>query len=225
MSREINHLKKGLIRIGELAKSSISDAYTALKNNDSELAKEVIKGDQVIDELEVELEENCLKVIALNQPVAIDLRYITAILKINNDLERIADHSVNIAERSLDLNPQYFPDLMKVVEEMVSQSQIMVSKALDSFINLNTHTAYQVWEIDNQLDQNHREMFQKVEGFIRNDIDNISSYIRFLSIARYLERVGDLATNIAEDVFYTVTGEIFRHQMHHLLEKDPDLLD
>ncbi|MBT6716503.1 MAG: phosphate signaling complex protein PhoU, partial [Nitrospina sp.] len=164
-----------------------------------------------IDQREVYVEEECLKILALHQPVANDLRLIIAILKINNDLERIADLSVNIAERAVYLSTQARVELPFDLQDMAQKVRSMLKRSLDSLVNRDDKLARQVCEDDDAVDDLNREMYGCVERAIKKDPDNLNSYIQLLSASRYLERMADHATNIAEDVIYLVTGEIIRH--------------
>ena len=216
LEKEINQLRKDLLSLGSIVENSINMAIEALVNEDKELANKVIEQDFTIDELEVEIEESCLKVLALHQPVAIDLRIVTSVLKINSDLERIGDLAVNVAERALEIPCSKFPDLLQDIKIMGYSAKIMVKHALDSFVSLNTELAHLVWKTDDEVDEKMYRMFKIVKEQIKNDLDNTDFYISFLSIARYFERIADSATNIAEDVIYIKEGKIFRHQMHKI---------
>lgn len=212
LQREIEDLKKRVLSLSALAEESVQKAVSSLSSKDAALAHEVIAEDSVIDRMEVEVEEECLKILALHQPVATDLRFIVAVLKINNDLERIGDLSVNIAERALFLHtvesvpaPFDFPG-------MARKAQSMLSRALDSLVNLDAQAARQVCVDDDEVDEINRTMYRQVQEGIEQYPDWIDCYIHLLGVSRHLERIADHATNIAEDVIYMIEGEIVRHR-------------
>ena len=186
-------------------------ALKSVTGRDQKLARQVIEGDVEIDNWEVELEEECLKVLALHQPVAIDLRVLVTVLKINNDLERIGDLASDIAERaeSLAMKPEIaFPfDFIT----MAKQVRAMLKKSLDAFIDLNEDLASEVCQADDAVDDIHVDMFAKLRHGLYERPDKIEELLEYMSISRYLERIGDHATNIAEDVIYLCKGEIVRH--------------
>lgn len=211
LHKEIEILKKRLLTLGAEVEERLDLAVKSIDTRDQQLARQIIEGDVEIDEIEVELEEECLKVLALHQPVAIDLRVLIAALKINNDLERIADLAVDIAERAQFLAtcraiafPFNFPAMSKKVK-------IMLQKSLDAFVNLNQELANEVCTLDDEIDDLHSDMFTKIEKAIVEHPENIQQLLCFSSVSRYLERIADHATNIAEDVIYLVKGEIVRH--------------
>jgi phosphate transport system protein len=162
--------------------------------------------------MEVGVEEDCLKILALHQPVAIDLRFIVAVLKINNDLERIGDLAVNIAERSafLSKHPPFGFSLGLV--EMADRAQDMLKHSLDALINLDSGLAQEVCAADDEIDAMNRQMYLKIQDAIRSNPGKLESLIHLLSVSRHLERIADHATNIAEDVIYMVEGRIARHR-------------
>lgn len=210
--REINNLKQQLLSIGALVEERVHIAVKSVDQRDPELAKKVIENDKEIDKVEVELEEECLKVLALYQPVAIDLRVIIAVMKINNDLERIGDLAVDIAERGhyfamhekVDL-PFDFPRMSQKVREMLQ-------KSLDALVNVDIDMAKKVCAADDAVDDLHSQMFQQVEDAIQSQPHHVEQFISYLSVSRFLERIADHATNIAEDVIYLVEGHIVRHR-------------
>ena len=211
LHKEIERLKKQLLTLGAEVEERLDLAVKAIDTRDQQLAKQIIKGDVEVDEIEVEVEEECLKVLALHQPVASDLRVIISVLKINNDLERIGDLAVDIAERAQFLAtcreiafPFDFPAMSKKVK-------IILQKSLDAFVNLNEELANEVCSLDDEVDDLHSEMFTEVEKAITEHPEDIQQLLCFSSVSRYLERIADHATNIAEDVIYLVKGEIVRH--------------
>ncbi|MCY4523643.1 MAG: phosphate signaling complex protein PhoU, partial [Halobacteriovoraceae bacterium] len=176
-----------------------------------ELAREILNMDDQIDYKEVEIEEECLKILALYQPVAIDLRFLIGVLKMNNDLERIGDLCVNIARRSMFLakRPPTTPPFD--LATMAEKSTLMLHRAIDSLINMNADLARQVCADDQEIDKLNRGMYQKVYEAIKKNPDHVEELIQYLSASRYLERIADYTTNIAEDVIYMVDGSIVRH--------------
>ena len=209
--KEIDRLKRRVLALGGVVENNLEKATGAVLRNDEALAAEVIASDKDVDETEVEIEEECLKILALYQPVAADLRFVVAVLKLNNDLERIGDLAVNIAEkltavRQADpgLRPQTFPHMIECVRSMFR-------KSLDALINLDTDEARAVGAADDEVDDLHRAMFGYVIEGMKQNPDSAEALVHFLSISRYLERVADHATNIAEDVIYMTEGLIVRH--------------
>jgi phosphate transport system protein len=212
LQREITKLKKDILTIGAMAELSVRDAMLAIEKRDETLARNVIEKDTEIDQMEVEVEETCLKILALHQPVAIDLRFIIAVLKINNDLERIGDLAVNIAERAVFLASQPKVNISFDFARMARIAQEMLNKSLDALVNLNAELARKVGACDDEIDAMYRQMYQTVQEAIEADPSQIVFLIHFLSTARHLERIADHATNIAEDVIYMIEGEIVRHK-------------
>jgi phosphate transport system protein len=211
LEKAIDELKHLILSLGADVEESVRLSVQSLTQRKPEQAKEVIAADYVIDQREVYIEEECLKILVLHQPVANDLRLIIAILKINNDLERIADLSVNIAERAVYLSGEAKADLPFDLQKMAEKVQSMLKRSLDAMVNRDEKLARRVCEDDDEVDAMNREMYVCVEQAIKKDIENLNSYIQLLSASRYLERMADHTTNIAEDVIYLVTGEIIRH--------------
>jgi phosphate transport system protein len=213
LAREIEKLKKRILTLGSEVEDVLQQAVQSLNTMDGGLAAKVAGCDSRIDNMEVDLEEECLKVLALYQPVANDLRFIISVLKINNDLERIADLAVNISERVLDLLrydripiPFQFSEMSRIVSDMVK-------KSLDSLVNLDQRQAREVIALDDQVDALHHNSYSLVIDQIRKNPNNIEALICYLVVSRYLERIADQATNIAEDVLYLIEGKIVRHTM------------
>ncbi len=213
LQKELGHLEKQLRTLTAVVEESVQQAIKALAGHDRELAKKVIANDDQINRLEVDLEEECLKVLALHQPVANDLRMVVAILKINNDLERIADQAVNICERALAVmeTPNAFCPLE--LDLMAKKVIDMLEKALDSLVNADLQLARTVLALDEEVDKIHSENYVAFKSYIRQNPETIDSVLNFLTVSRHLERVADLATNIAEDVIYLNEGEIVRHKI------------
>lgn len=211
LQREIEKLKKQILVLGTLVEDSLRQAVTGIEKKDEQIARTVINDDNKIDQMEVEVEEECLKIIALHQPVAIDLRFIIAVLKINNDLERIGDLASNISKRAIDLikhNPVVVPEKLY---DMVDKSKDMVKNSLDALVNMDTRLANHVCEMDDAVDDLNQKIYREVEQDIHKNPENLESLINILSVSRCLERIADHATNIAEDVIYMIEGKVIRH--------------
>lgn len=214
---ELEQLKKKLLEVGGLAEQSVRKGGLALKKLDAQLAREVILMDHQIDLKEVEIEEDCLKILALHQPVASDLRLVISALKINNDLERIGDLGVNIAERTIYLSKQAPVPIPFDFENMWHLALEMVKRSLDALVRLDLQLAKKVCEDDDQVDAINKAMYTKIYEGIRKNPEHVESFIHYLSISRHLERVADYATNICEDVIYMIEGKIVRHQPEEYL--------
>ena len=211
LQKEIDNLKKLVFALGADVEDNFLKAVKALETRDTNQAEVIIKGDQLIDRREVDLEEECLKLLALHQPVAIDLRFVIAVLKINNELERIGDLAVNIAEQAVFLASQAPVDVPFDYMGMAEKTKTMLRNSLQSLVNMDTALAREVCIADDEVDAINREMYGQVQDGIRSDINKLERLIHYLSAARHLERIADAATNIAEDVIYMVDGEIVRH--------------
>ncbi len=215
-TREIDKLKQMILSLGALVEDTLSRAIEALQKLDVKQAEAIVRNDDLIDQKEVEVEEECLKILALHQPVARDLRYVVATLKINNDLERVGDMAVNIAERakamaSLGGLPQGIS-----FQTMVNVALEMLHKCLDALVNMDAKLAREVCALDDLIDNLHADTYVLVEKLVKKYPDRTAAIIQLLSISRYLERIGDQATNIAEDVIYMIEGEIVRHDKDKL---------
>ncbi len=210
--REIEHLKKKILAISTVVEESIVRAIAAVMKHDAVLAQQVAAGEQEIDHMEVDIEEDCLKILALHQPVAIDLRFVVAVLKINNDLERMGDLALNIARRAEYLASVPKFDVPANLEEMAQKTQAMVKQSLDALVESDVELAHQVLAADDEVDQHNRQMHVLIQDQIRAHPEEVDRLLHLLSVSRHLERIADLATNVAEDVIYTVTGEIVRHR-------------
>ncbi len=211
MQKELDKLKNQLLTLSAVVEEGVRQASQALETFDATLAKQVIGTDEQVNQMEVELEEECLKVLALHQPVAIDLRYIVAVLKINNDLERIGDLASNIAERALTLTGETRISPPFDCNGMAHKVQIMLKKSLDCLVQMDIRLARQVLKLDDEIDQQHRDNFGLIKEQIRLQPDHLDALSQYLTVSRHLERIADLATNIAEDVYYMIEGEIVRH--------------
>ncbi len=211
LQRDLDQLAKDLLTMGALVEEATNKALNALVRRNKTLAHEVIQGDPAINDQENLVEENALKILALHQPVAADLRFLITALKVNNDLERIGDHAVSIAERAeklADLEsikvPTDFSRMVEVVEQMVRDS-------LNALVERDADLARQVCDMDDEADRIHRLMYAEMQEVMRANPAHIEPAINTISATRHLERIADLSTNIAEDVVFMVEGEILRH--------------
>ena len=214
-SRELEKIKKQILSLGAKVEEQVRMAVQAVETHDADLAKQIIKSDFQIDEMEVEIEEECLKILALHQPVAVDLRFLIAVIKINNDLERIGDQAVNIAERvdviaKHDLS-EFFFDYTSMGEKV----QQMLKMSLDALVNMDFDTAYSVVMRDDEVDQIKGDAYDRIKQAMSKHPDKIGYLINLLLISRHLERLADHTTNIAEEVIYLVEGEIIRHAAYN----------
>jgi phosphate transport system protein len=217
LHHDLDYLKKEIFGIASMVEDSINKALLAVMDRRKDLAEEVIREDDQIDQREVQIEEQCLKVLALHQPVAVDLRFIITVLKVNNDLERMGDLAVNIAERAAFLSTQ--PQLNAAVDfpAMADGVRAMVRDSLDALTNMDTGLAWKVIAMDDEIDDTNRKMFDVFQELMCEDCGNIERSVQLLSVSRHLERIADLATNIAEDVIYMVDGELIRHRAEDFL--------
>lgn len=218
LQRQIDQLKTMVLTLGGRVEHAVQKAIHAVQQRDPDLAREVIKGDTSIDMSEVQIEEECLHTLALDQPVAFDLRYVIAVLKINNELERIADLAVNIAEQAVALADE--PRLESTpydLEGMTRRVRGMLKESLDALVQVDPTLAEQVRGEDDEVDAIHSSMYRAVEQAIRTDVSRVEQLIHMLSVSRNLERMADHCVNIAEDVIYMAEGDIRRHSRPHPL--------
>ncbi len=209
---ELERLKKKILYLAAKVEKNLQMAVRSFTDKDLNMADEVIDSDPDIDSLEVEVEEECLKILALHQPVAADLRYIIAVLKINNDLERIADMAVNIAERSKTLTYNSGPLIPFDLQSMLEIAVKMVRDSVDALVKNSTELARQVCIDDDKIDDRNREVYKLAQDAIRKNPEYAEYYVSLISVSRNLERIADHSTNIAEDVIYMIEGEIVRHR-------------
>jgi phosphate transport system protein len=213
---ELNLLNKELLRMAAMAEESVAKAISALEKRDEKLAQEVLEDEEKINMLEIEIDELCLRLLALRQPMAIDLRFITSAMKINNDLERIGDLAVNIAERTLDLLKEPLLKPLIDIPRMAKIAQGMVKDVLNAFVEKDSKLAREVCRRDDEVDNLNDQIFRELLTYMLTDTKNIKRALDLILIARNLERVADHATNIGEDVFYLVEGKTIKH---HIEEK------
>ncbi len=214
---EIEHLKERVLRLSIDIEDRLRKALQAVAIRDVALAESVICGDEEIDRREVEIEEECLKLLALHQPVASDLRFLIAALKVNNDLERIGDLAVNIAERARLLAAAPSPGIGLPLDRMGVLAIGMLRKVFQAFMDHDSRQAAEVVASDDEVDNMNRAMIATVVGRIRSGDPSPEALLLLLGVSRELERVGDHASNIAEDLIYMFQGEIVRHHKSDLL--------
>jgi phosphate transport system protein len=212
LQRELNIIKKRILSLGASVEERVHKVGGIIESRDIYDANRLIKEDVEIDDQEVEIEEECLKILALHQPVAVDLRFLIAIIKINNDLERIADETVNVAERVLTM-AKHTDNIDFTIDysQMVKQVAAMLKGSLDSLINMDTDEAFKIVLQDDVVDEIHRDAYRRVKVAIKEQPDCVTYLINMYLISRHLERIGDHTTNIAEEVIYMIEGEIVRH--------------
>jgi phosphate transport system protein len=210
---ELESLKQTLLAMGGLVEDQIRRVMHALLERDSATAEEVIERDRQVNAYDVEIDEKCVELLALHQPAASDLRFITTAMKIVTDLERIGDQAVNIAQRAIELNRE--PQLKPYIDlpRMAAEAQRMVKDSLDAFVARDTDLARRVCAADGAVDALNHQIFRELLTFMMEDARTIQRAIRLILIARFLERVADHATNIAEMVIYMVDSKIVRHTL------------
>jgi phosphate transport system protein len=210
--QELNALRKNLIRMASIVEVSIANAVKSLIERNSELAKDVVQHDEKVDALELELDKQCVDLLALRQPLAIDLRFITSAIKITNNLERMGDLAVNIAERVIPLNQE--PQLKPLIDipRMATITQTMVKDSIDAFVNRDTGLARSVCERDSTVDALNDQIFRELLTYMIQDPANITRAVHLMLISRHLERISDHSTNIAEEVVYIVKAKVVKHR-------------
>jgi phosphate transport system protein len=212
LERDLENLQQDVLAQAAAVEKATYGAIRALQQRDVRLARQVIAGDDAIDQRQNHIEEECLKILALHQPVAQDLRRVAAVLAINTDLERMADLAVDIAERALrlaELPPVPVPEKLQRMTDLTAG---MVRQSLECFVNLDARLARRVCLLDDDVDRYNAEIIQELISLMRASPERIESALSLFSAARHLERIADHATNIAEDVIYLVEGEIVRHR-------------
>jgi len=216
---QLERLSELLLKLGGLVEQAIGMSVQSLVERNSELAQRTIAEDAEIDALELEIDELCMELLALQQPMARDLRFITTAMKITPDLERIGDHAVNISERALELNEE--PPLQAMVDLplMATRAQEMVRGALDAFVRRDAATAWSVIRMDDELDRRMEQTFRVLLSHMIEDPRTISRALRTTFVAKYFERIGDQATNICEQVVFMAEGRVIKHTMNAAPER------
>lgn len=210
---ELKGLTKQLLKMSALVEEAISLSIKALVERKADLAEEVIRTDEAIDILEIEIDELCLRLLALYQPAAIDLRFITAIMKINSDLERISDQAVNIAECTQEIIKQPLLKPLIDIPRMALLSQKMVKDAIDALVNKDEALARDICKRDDEVDNLNDQVFRELLTYMIQDSKTITIAVELILVGRHLERIADHATNIAEDVIYFVKGKTIKHHI------------
>jgi phosphate transport system protein len=213
LHRDLNKLLRDLVAMASLVEAALRNATRALCQRDAQLAREVIAGDEQIDSEEIHIDEDCLKILALHQPVAIDLRRIAAIMMVNTDLERIGDLAEEIAERALHLCTQPIVPLPPKFHRMAELTTTMVSKCLDGFVQRDTTLAAGVLRLDDEVDRYNNEIIAELIETMKESPALVPASLSLFSATRHLEQIADHATNIAEEVVYLVEGEVVRHRL------------
>lgn len=209
--RELGNIKKMILSLGTLVEDRVRMVIEAMENRNPDLAQQIIRLDYEVDEMEVEVEEECLKVLALHQPVAVDLRFLISVIKINNDLERIGDQAVNIAQRVWVLAQRKSSGHFYDYSPMSEKVQAMLKMSLDALVELDESLAFKVLALDDEVDHLKSVAYDQIKHEIKKHPDAVGHLINLFLISRHLERLADHATNIAEEVIYLIEGEIVRH--------------
>ncbi|MBW2018148.1 MAG: phosphate signaling complex protein PhoU [Deltaproteobacteria bacterium] len=212
LQKELEKIKRQILSLGALVEERVRLATKAIETKDENLAEEIRRRDYEIDELEMEVEEACLKILALHQPVAVDLRFLVAVIKINNELERIGDEAVNVAKRvrsiargeGVNISRDYY-------SLMAEKTTTMLKGSLDALVNQDRKLAVKIMKLDNQVDSIHSRNYDDLKEVIRKNPGRVDDLINFLTISRHLERIADHATNICQEVIFMIEGEIVRH--------------
>ncbi|OGW90681.1 MAG: phosphate transport system regulatory protein PhoU [Omnitrophica bacterium RIFCSPHIGHO2_02_FULL_63_14] len=210
---ELDGLRDDLVRMAGLAEAAIGLAVKALVSRDAEMARQVIASDDAINTLEVEIDERCLRTMARYQPEAKDLRFLAMALKINNDLERMGDQAVNIAERTLELLKEPLLKPLIDIPRMAELAQRMVKDSLDAFVQQDVARAREVCRQDDQVDRLDDQIFRELLTYMMQDPRAITRAVNLILVSRHLERIADHATNIAEDVIYLTEGKTIKHHL------------
>ncbi|MBN2534249.1 MAG: phosphate signaling complex protein PhoU [Spirochaetales bacterium] len=208
---DLKHLKERVLSMGNVVESMIDKAIQSIIKEDIELKNQVLKWEEEVNKTQIEIDETCIALIALQQPAAVDLRFITSAMKINSDLERMGDQAVNIIDHSLKsirCMPQAIIDYITKMSEFV---QKMVSRSLEAFVTYNVEMAKGVLLLDDDVDSLKEQIFHEIQECIKGDTEKINHSLDLVIISRNLERIGDHATNISEDVIYMILGKDIRH--------------
>jgi phosphate transport system protein len=213
--REIEHLKELLLRMGAMVEESISDSIRALLERDTAIAQRVIDNDTQVDQMELEIDQHTIALIAMMQPAAVDLRFVAAAMKITPELERVADLAVDVCERAIELNRE--PPLKPLIDipRLARITQDMVRQSLDAFVRRDAALARQVIARDDEVDLLTEQSFRELLTYMLEDSRNISRAIRLTFIGKYFERMADGATNICEMIVYLAEGKVIKHQHDH----------
>ena len=211
LQKELEELKENLLKMAAIVEEAIRDAVESLVKRDSDLARKTFEIEDRINKIEIAIDEMCLKLLALRQPMAADLRFITSAMKITTDLERMGDQAVNIAERAISLNQE--PQLKPYIDipKMAEITQSMVKDVLDAFVNGDSKLARSVCERDDLVDGLNDQVFRELLTLMSSDPQTITRGVHLMIVCRCLERIGDHATNIAEDVIFMLDARVIKH--------------
>ncbi len=209
--REIERLQRQVLALSAEVERDVRNAVGAVDERNPDKARGVIRREIGVNSMEVDVEEECLKILALHQPVASDLRYVIAVLRINHDLERIGDLAVHIAERALRMCELPVTDTPFRLGEMADKAQAMLGGVLDAFVRMDVDAARRIFAADGEVDEINRDTFERVREAVSRNPGHFDALIQVMHIARHIERIADHATNIAEDLVYLVEGRIVRH--------------
>ncbi len=209
--RELEKIKKRILSLGALVEDRVHKVISAIETRDIGIVRWVVESDPEIDAIEVEIEEECLKIMALHQPVAVDLRFLIAVIKINNDLERIADEAVNIAERLTIVLRHPRQEFTFDYSMMAGKAENLLKMSLDSLVNLDLNLAREVISLDDEIDQLDHRAYDEIKEAMQKNPAYMGYWINLFSVSRHIERIADHAVNIAEEVIYLIEGEIVRH--------------
>jgi phosphate transport system protein len=218
--RDIDTLKEQLLLMGGRAEQLVRKSIESLVRRDPEQARSTFEDDRLIDRLEIEIEERCIRLFALQQPLATDLRFIMAALKISNDLERVGDHGVNIAQSTVRLADQPLLKPLVDIPRMADLATAMLHDALDAFVRRDTENARRLCRADDEVDQLNRQVFRELVSYMIESPPTISRAMELILVARNLERVADLATNIAEEVVFIHEAKIIKHHADEKVGED-----
>jgi phosphate transport system protein len=209
---KLDLLSEKILRLGGLVEQAIGRSVRALVERSSDLAREVIHDDHEVDRMELEIDELCIEILALQQPIARDLRFITTAMKITPDLERIGDHAVNISERAIEINSE--PPLAPLIDisAMARRAQEMVRGALDALVSRDADAARAVIAMDDELDIRMEQVFRSLLSYMIEDPGTISRALRLTFVAKYFERIGDQATNVCEQIVYMIDAQVIKHR-------------
>ncbi len=214
LSRDLDNLHRDVVTMSIMVEELVNRAVELLTRPDVNLARALAEEDDRIDQWDVQIEETCLKILALHQPVAGDLRRITTVLKISNELERIADLGVNIAERAMGLINGPIVAIPEALPQMIRLAVKMLNRSIDAYVRLDSHLAREVIGTAHQVDSFQSQIITQLRDVMQSQHEQVESALHLISASRHIERIADHATNIAEDVVYLFEGEIVRHQQN-----------
>ncbi|MBN2102948.1 phosphate signaling complex protein PhoU [bacterium] len=217
---QLDDLKKKLIDMALAVEEAIEGAVDALVKREDDIADHVIQMDETINQMEIRIDEICLSLLALQQPMAIDLRFVTSAMKINNDLERMGDHAVNVAQLAKKLNHHDRLKPLINIPRMAEIVQSMVKDSIDSFVNANAAVAKKICERDDEVDHFDDQLFRELITYMMSDPKNIPKALNYVLISKNLERVADLSTNIAEEVIFIYRAKNIKHHTEEIFLRD-----